>query len=506
MNKKAMLIIMDGWGINGNPKISAIKAANTPFIDSLYLKYPNTVLLTHGEFVGLPDDQMGNSEVGHMNLGAGRVIYQDLMLINKKVQSGELFQNQILLDAFNYAILNNKKVHFLGLVSTGGIHAHLNHLKAIIKMAKDNQVAQSYVHAFTDGRDTDPKSGLDFLLDIEHFCSTTPTKIASICGRYYAMDRDKRWERVKLAYDLLVHQKGERFSSVKDAIEASYQNNITDEFIKPITLTDSSNQPIAKLEQGDVVISFNFRTDRCREITQVLTQQDMPEFQMHKLDLKYITMTVYDEKFNNVKPIYGKENIENSLGEVIEKNNRTQLRIAETEKYPHVTFFFSGGREAVFKGEERILIPSPKVSTYDLQPEMSANEIKDAVIQHIEDVQPDFICLNFANTDMVGHTGVFSAAVKAAQIVDRCVEQVVAKALEKDYCVLLTADHGNADYMVNIDGTPNTAHSKNAVPLFMIDKQLQNTIQPGKLADIAPTILKIMNLPIPEEMDGVPLI
>lgn len=497
---------MDGWGINRNHKNSAIEAANTPFVDSLYLKYSNTALLTHGEYVGLPEDQMGNSEVGHMNIGAGRVIYQDLMLINKKVQTGEIFLNQILIDAFEYAKTHNKKVHFMGLVSNGGIHAHISHLKALIKMAKDHGVENSFVHAFTDGRDTDPKSGLNYLIDLEDFCKATPTKIASICGRYYAMDRDKRWERIKLAYDLLVHQKGDVFSSVKEAIESSYKNGITDEFIKPVVLLDEKNQPITKIEKDDVVIVFNFRTDRCREITTVLTQQDMPEFEMQKLDMNYVTMTIYDEKFKSVKPIYGKENIENSLGEIISKNNLTQLRIAETEKYPHVTFFFSGGREANFEGEERIMIPSPKVATYDLQPQMSANEIKDAVIKNIDEKQPDFICLNFANTDMVGHTGVFSAAVKAAETVDNCVQQVVTKALEKDYCILVTADHGNADYMVNADGTPNTAHTKNIVPFFVIDNEFKGVVQPGKLADIAPTILKIMNLEIPKEMDGNVLI
>jgi 2,3-bisphosphoglycerate-independent phosphoglycerate mutase len=506
VQKKVMLIIMDGWAMNANPKISAIEAANTPFVDSLYLKYPNTGLLTHGEYVGLPEDQMGNSEVGHMNIGAGRVIFQDLMLINKKVQTGEIFQNQILIDAFDYAKAKNKKVHFIGLVSNGGIHAHISHLKAMIKMAKDLGVERSFVHAFTDGRDTDPKSGLDYLLDLEEFCSSTPTKIASICGRYYAMDRDKRWERIKLAYDLLVHQKGDAFTSVKEAIETSYKNEITDEFIKPIILLDKNKQALTKIETDDVVISFNFRTDRCREITTVLSQKDMPEFDMQKLDLHFVTMTIYDEKFKSVKPIYGKENIENSLGEVISKNKLTQLRIAETEKYPHVTFFFSGGREATFDGEERIMIPSPKVATYDLKPEMSANEIKDAVIKNIDEKQPHFICLNFANTDMVGHTGVFSAAIKAAETVDSCVQQVVTKALEKEYCILVTADHGNADYMVNEDGSPNTAHTKNIVPFFVIDNEFKGVVQPGKLADIAPTVLKIMNVKIPKEMDGTVLI
>lgn len=503
---KAMLIIMDGWGINRNPASSAIEAANTPFTDSLYLKYPNTGLLTHGAYVGLPDDQMGNSEVGHMNLGAGRVVYQDLMLINRKVQTGELGENEVLKDAFRYARYHNKKVHFMGLVSDGGIHSHSSHLKALIKAAKDNGIEKSFVHAFTDGRDTDPRSGLTFLADLDEYCKSTPTKIASICGRYYAMDRDKRWERIKLAYDLLLNGTGEKFPDAVSAINASYQNEVTDEFIKPAVIVHENGEPLATIQSDDVVVCFNFRTDRCREITTVLTQQDMPDNGMYTIPLYYVTMTIYDEKFKNVKTIFGKDNIPDSLGEVISKNGLTQLRIAETEKYPHVTFFFSGGREDLFAGEERIMIPSPKVATYDLQPEMSAYEVKDAVIEYIDKQEPHFICLNFANTDMVGHTGVFSAAVKAAETVDACVSQVVTKALEKDYSIFLTADHGNSDYIVNEDGTPNTAHTKNIVPLFLISNHYTNPVQPGKLADIAPTILKVMNLPIPENMDGTVLI
>ena len=497
---------MDGWGINRNPESSAIEAAQTPFVDSLYLKYPNTGLLTHGDYVGLPEDQMGNSEVGHMNLGAGRVVYQDLMLINHKIETGDFFQNHVLLDAFNYAKTNKVNVHFMGLVSDGGIHSHTNHLKALIKCAKDNGIENSFVHAFTDGRDTDPKSGLNFLEDIENYCKNTPTKIATICGRYFAMDRDKRWERIQLAYNLLVNGIGQKYASISDAILASYEKDITDEFIKPIAITSDDGNILSTIKKDDVVICFNFRTDRCREITTVLTQQNMPDFGMQTLPLYYVTMTIYDENFVNVKPIFGKDNLPNTLGEIISKNGLTQLRIAETEKYPHVSFFFSGGREEKFEGEERIMIPSPKVATYDLQPEMSANEIKDAVVKYIDESTPDFICLNFANTDMVGHTGVFSAAVKAAETVDACVQQVVAKALEKDYTVLLTADHGNADYIVNADGSPNTAHTKNIVPLFLISNDFNGTMQPGKLADIAPTILKIMNLDIPEEMNGTVLI
>ncbi len=500
-----MLIIMDGWGINKNPKSSAIEAAATPFTDSLYLKYPNTALMTHGEFVGLPEHQMGNSEVGHMNLGAGRVVYQDLMLINKKVQSGELEKNEVLLAAFDYAKKENKNIHFIGLVSDGGIHSHINHLKALIKSANEQGVQKSFVHAFTDGRDTDPKSGLRFMEDLDEFCASTQTKIASVCGRYYAMDRDKRWERIKLAYDLLVNGKGDNFTSAAEGIKASYTAGVTDEFINPIVITDNTGKAIAHIEMNDVVICFNFRTDRCREITTVLTQQDMPDLDMQTLPLYYVTMTIYDATFTNVKTIFGKDNVANSLGEIISKNGLTQLRIAETEKYPHVTFFFSGGREEVFDGEERIMIPSPKVATYDLQPEMSAYELKDAVVKYIEETTPDFICLNFANTDMVGHTGVFSAAVKAAETVDSCVKDVITKALEKDYAVFLTADHGNADYIVNEDGSPNTSHTKNVVPLFLISNFYKGTMQPGRLADIAPSILKIMNIEIPQEMEGIPL-
>jgi 2,3-bisphosphoglycerate-independent phosphoglycerate mutase len=504
--KKAMLIIMDGWGINRNAQTSAIEAAQTPFIDSLYTQYPNSVLLTHGEYVGLPADQMGNSEVGHMNLGAGRVVYQDLLLINKKVERGEFAESETLNKALEYAKINNKKVHFLGLVSNGGIHSHINHLKALIMLAKEKNTANCFLHAFTDGRDTDPKSGLAFLSDIENFCKNTTTRLASICGRYYAMDRDKRWERIKLAYDLMVHGKGKHFANAADAVNDAYSHNITDEFIHPVVITNEKGEPNATIEPNDVVICFNFRTDRCREITQALTQQNMPEQGMETLPLYYLTMTIYDENFVNVQPIFGKENIAFSLGEVMAANGLTQLRIAETEKYPHVTFFFSGGSEQAFEGEKRIMIPSPKVATYDLQPEMSAYEVKNAAIKYIREKQPHFVCLNFANTDMVGHTGVFEAGIKAAETVNNCVEEVVKTALEHDYAVFLTADHGNADKMINEDGTPNTAHTKNAVPLFLIDNQYKKELRPGKLADIAPTVLYLMQLPIPKEMEGNVLI
>lgn len=500
-NKKAMLVIMDGWGINPDPSKSAIAAAKTPFIDSLYEKYPNSTLLTHGEHVGLPDDQMGNSEVGHMNLGAGRIVWQDLLLISKKIESGEFFSNPVLLKAFETAKNSNKNLHLIGLVSDGGIHSHIEHLKALIGMAAEHGVANTVVHAFTDGRDTDPKSGLAFLQDLSNFIADKPCKIASVCGRYYAMDRDKRWERVKKAYDLLVNAEGEKFESAVEAIQASYDKGITDEFILPTVITDEKGNT-TNIQEGDVVIAFNFRTDRCREITQVLTQTDMPEFGMKKLALNYITMTIYDEKFTNVEVVYGKDCLSNTLGEVIANNGRTQLRIAETEKYPHVTFFFSGGREVPFEGESRILINSPKVATYDLQPEMSAFEIKDALLEKMKADAPEFICLNFANTDMVGHTGVFSAGIKAAETVDACVKAVVEQALSQDYMVFLTADHGNADLMVNPDGSPNTAHTKNLVPLFVIDNNYRNLVKNGKLADIAPSILHAMQLSVPAEMNG----
>ena len=493
---------MDGWGIEKDPSISAIAAASTPFTDSLYRQFPHTTLKTFGEHVGLPDDQMGNSEVGHMNLGAGRIVWQDLLLIDKQIESGDFFRNKALSDAFQYAVAQDKPVHFFGLVSEGGVHSHVRHLEALVKMAADHGVKRSYIHAFTDGRDTDPKSGLPVIRALENFIQDTPTRIASVCGRYFAMDRDKRWERVKKAYDLLIHGKGEHATSAAEALQSSYNQNITDEFVEPAAILNKDGKPIATIQPGDVVISFNFRTDRCREITQVLTQKDMPDWEMSMLPLYYLTMTIYDESYRDVKVAYGKDVIPNTLGEVISKNGLTQLRMAETEKYPHVTFFFSGGREQPFPGEERIMVNSPKVATYDLQPEMSALEVKEKCIAKIKADQPDFICLNFANTDMVGHTGVFSAAMKAAETVDACVKEVVETALPLGYHIFVTADHGNADCMVNPDGSPNTAHSKNLVPLFYLHHSDKRQIQSGKLADIAPTILSAMGLPIPSEMTG----
>ena len=498
-DKKVILIIMDGWGLGKNKNSDAIQHANTPFVSSLYAKYPNTTLVTCGEDVGLPQGQMGNSEVGHLNLGAGRIVYQELQRIHVAIKTGEFANNQVLKNAIQYAKQNNKPLHLIGLVSDGGVHSHINHVKALISLCKEEGLTNVLVHAFTDGRDTDPKSGLGFLTDLQNHVNETVGEIASITGRYYAMDRDKRWERVKLAYDALVHGTGLHTNDVLGAVKKSYEEGVTDEFIKPIINSNSKN---TKIKNDDVVICFNFRTDRCREITDVLTQTDRPEFDMKKLDLHYTTMTQYDHSFKNVQVVFENDDLKNTLGEILEQNNKSQIRIAETEKYPHVSFFFSGGREVPFKGEERIMIPSPKVATYDLQPEMSAVDVTNAIVSEISKKSADFICLNFANADMVGHTGVWEAIIKAVETVDKCVEKVVTAALQNDYAVFLTADHGNADYAINEDGTPNTAHTLNLVPLFLIDKEWKGNIKPGKLGDIAPTILTLMGLPIPTEMTG----
>lgn len=498
-------MILDGWGKSPDPKVSAIAQANTPFVDSLYTQYPNADLLTDGMNVGLPEGQMGNSEVGHMNLGAGRIVYQDLAKINKAVKEDTLKNEDVLKAAFDYAKTNKKPIHFLGLLSDGGVHSHIDHLKALIKAAEESGVEKSFVHAFTDGRDVDPKSGKGFLVDLVNFCSDKKTKLASVIGRYYAMDRDKRWERVKLAYDVVVNAEGEKTQDIGQAMQKSYDEGVTDEFIKPLVLTDALAQPLAKIQPGDVVIFFNFRTDRGRELTQALSQQDFHEQNMHKMDLYYVTMTNYDESFKGVKVIYDKENIKDTLGEVLSKNGKKQIRIAETEKYPHVTFFFNGGREEPFEGEQRILCPSPKVATYDLQPEMSAYEIRDAIIPELKKGSVDFVCLNFANPDMVGHTGVMSAAIKACETVDECARDVVTAGLENGYSTIVIADHGNCDTMVNPDGSPNTAHTTNPVPLILVDKDLKE-IKDGVLGDIAPTILKLMGVPQPEAMTQKPLV
>ncbi len=499
MNKKVILMILDGWGKSPDPKVSAIDHAHTPFIDSLYAKYPNANLRTDGLHVGLPEGQMGNSEVGHMNLGAGRIVYQDLVKINLAVKNNTLAQEPALIAAFNHAKTHNKPIHFLGLVSDGGVHSHINHLKGLVTAAETSGVKESYIHAFTDGRDVDPKSGYGFITELEEFIVNKPTKIATITGRYYAMDRDKRWDRVKLAYDALVKGIGEASKNALKSIQRSYDNNVTDEFIKPIVMVDKNNQPLAKISEGDVVIFFNFRTDRGRQLTEALTQQDFHEQNMHKLNLYYVTMTNYDETFKNIHVVYNKDNLTDTLGEVLEKNHKTQIRIAETEKYPHVTFFFSGGRETVFNGETRILRHSPKVATYDLKPEMSAYELTDALIPEIKKAEVDFVCLNFANGDMVGHTGVMEAAIKACEAVDICVNKIVTTALEHNYTTILIADHGNCETMINPDGSPNTAHTTNPVPIILIDKDLK-TIKDGVLGDIAPTILKLMGIEQPKKM------
>jgi 2,3-bisphosphoglycerate-independent phosphoglycerate mutase len=495
-------MILDGWGIAKNKKVSAIDQAKTPFMDSLYSKYANSRLEASGLSVGLPEGQMGNSEVGHMNIGAGRVVYQDLVRVNKAIEDRELDQNEVLTAAFDYAGKNGKNVHFIGLLSDGGVHSHIEHLKGLVTIAHNQGVRNLFIHAFMDGRDTDPKSGLSYLKDLSAHLRKTSGQIATVIGRYFAMDRDKRWERVKLAYDLLVNGTGEETKDIYATVQKSYDKNVTDEFIQPIVVTGQNDQPLATIKEGDVVLCFNFRTDRGREITQVLTQQDFPEQGMKKLKLYYITLTNYDESFKNVKTIFEKDNLEKTLGEVVADAGKKQIRIAETEKYPHVTFFFSGGRELPFNGESRILCPSPKVATYDLQPEMSANEIKEKIIDELNKKEVDFVCLNFANPDMVGHTGVFEAAVKACETVDHCAQRVTETALKNGYSTIIIADHGNADMMVNEDGTPNTAHTTNLVPCILVDETYRGTLKDGKLGDLAPTILKLMGLTPPKQMTG----
>ena len=523
MNKKVILLILDGWGIPLKPEVSAIEAAHTPFMNSLYPKYPNSTLEASGLAVGLPAGQMGNSEVGHMNLGAGRVVYQDLVKVNKAVEEHTLDQEPVLVGALNYAKTNGKKVHFIGLVSDGGVHAHIDHLNGLLSIAHAHNLPDVFVHAFTDGRDTDPKGGIGYLTDVQNHMAKTTGQIASVTGRYYAMDRDNRWERVKVVYDAMVHGEGKKVApaDITKVLQESYDADVTDEFIKPIIATNPDGSPVAIIENGDVVLCFNFRTDRGREITQALTQKDFPEQGMKKLDLKYITMTNYDSEFVGVQVIFDKDNLEKTLGEVVAEAGRKQIRIAETEKYPHVTFFFSGGREEPFPGEKRLLCPSPKemtiydekgepttipVKTYDQKPEMAAYDIRDAILPELESEEPDFICLNFANTDMVGHTGVFEAVVKAAETADACAKAVTETGLAHGYTTIIIADHGNAEFMTNADGTPNTAHTTNLVPCILVDKDYHPALNDGKLADIAPTILQLMGIPQPPEMGGVSLI
>ncbi len=508
MSKKAILAILDGWGLGSDPKVSALDQAATPFMDSLFQKFPHTTLEASGLAVGLPFGQMGNSEVGHMNLGAGRVVYQNLVKLNMAVDNNTLANESEITKAFEYAKNNNKSIHFIGLCSDGGVHSHINHLKGLLTAAKDFGIENKvYVHAFTDGRDCDPLSGKGFINDLLNHMHQTVGELASVVGRYYAMDRDRRWERVKLAYDVMVNGVGTQTHDVLQAIQNSYDEGVTDEFIKPIVCLNEENKPVAEIKNDDVVFCFNFRTDRGREITEVLFQQDFPEFGMHKLNLYYVTLTNYDKGFNNVHVVFDESVLESTMGEVLEKNGKSQIRVAETEKYPHVTFFFSGGREEPFLQEKRILCPSPKdVPTYDLKPEMSAYDITKNILPEIENETVDFICLNFANTDMVGHTGVFEAAVKAAETVDSCIEQVATAAYNHGYTVFILADHGNSDVMVNPDGTPNTQHSTNLVPLIVMDKDRTWNLKPGKLGDVAPSILTAMEVPVPEKMTGDVLI
>ena len=492
-------MILDGWGITQDPKVSAIYNAKTPFINGLYNKYPNAELRTDGEHVGLPEGQMGNSEVGHMNLGAGRIVYQNLARINKAVKEKTLGQEKVLIDTFKYAKENNKNVHLLGLVSNGGIHAHIDHLKGILDVAKENEVDNIFLHAFTDGRDCDPKSGTYFINEVQEYMKESTGELATVTGRYYAMDRDNRWDRVKTAYDGIVNAIGLKTRDILGTINKNYEKGLTDEFHKPIILTNEDGSPKAQIKEGDAIIFFNYRTDRGRELTNALSQNDFPEFGMRKLNLYYTTMTLYDASFKGINVIYNTDNIKNTLGEVLSVAGKKQIRIAETEKYPHVTFFFSGGQEAPFEGESRILRNSPKVATYDLKPEMSAYELKDALCKDLEKGEADFVCLNFANGDMVGHTGIMEAAIKACEAVDECAKAVIETGLANGYSILLIADHGNCETMMNPDGSPHTAHTTNPVPFILIDEEIQS-IKSGILGDIAPTILELMGVEQPKEM------
>lgn len=503
--KKAMLLILDGWGKGNHSKGDIISQAATPNMDRFEKEYPSSQLLTCGEDVGLPAGQMGNSEVGHLNIGAGRVIYQDLVRINRAIKDNSISTNDTIVNAFSYAKSNNKSVHFIGLIGPGGVHAMSKHLIKLCSITKDFDLKKVFIHALTDGRDTDPKSGLGFMQDLLEGIENSDARIASLVGRYYTMDRDKRWERIRKGYDLMVSGKGKPYTDVLQAINDSYALNITDEFIEPIVIVDESGNPLGTIKEGDVVFCFNFRTDRLRQITTVLTQEDMPDQGMKTIPLHYVTMTTYDENFKGVNVVFRKQNVNNTLGEVVSKSGLKQIRIAETEKYAHVTFFFNGGREEEFIGERRILIPSPKVATYDLKPEMSAPEVTEAILPELDKAEAGFICLNFANGDMVGHTGIYAAIEKAVETVDKCVGRIVEKAKKNGYTVMIIADHGNADNAVNEDGSPNTAHSLNPVPCILISEEYKS-IEEGILADVAPTLLSVMGLPIPDEMTGKVLV
>ena len=506
MSKKVILMILDGWGIADVKESSAICKANTGFIDSLYKKYPNSQLGTSGMQVGLPEGQMGNSEVGHMNLGAGRIVYQDLVKINLAVKDKSINNEKVLVEAFEYAKRNNKKVHFTGLLSNGGVHSHIDHLKGLISATQDAGLKDVFVHGFMDGRDVDPKSGKGFVEELENFMEGTTAQLATLIGRFYAMDRDKRWERVKEAYDVMVNGTGDKFSNGVEAMTASYANEKFDEFVRPTVLTDANGDARGKIEEGDVVFMFNYRTDRGREISEVLCQKDFPDFDMKALDLYFVTMTNYDESFKNVHVLYDKENVKETLGEIVSGLGKKQIRIAETEKYAHVTFFFNGGRELPFENEKRILVSSPKVATYDLKPEMSAAEVADKLLPELDKQEAELVVLNFANSDMVGHTGIFSAAMKAVEAVDKQVERVIETALKNDYTTLILADHGNSDFMVNADGSPNTAHTTNPVPFIVVSNDFKGEVKNGILADVAPTILELMGITKPELMERESLI
>jgi len=503
--KKTILIILDGWGIGNKSKSDVIWNAKTPNIDRLTKQYPNSTLLSCGEDVGLPEGQMGNSEVGHLNIGAGRVVYQDLVRINKSIKNNSISENKTLIEAFQYAKNKNKAVHFIGLIGPGGVHSMSKHLMKLCDLTKDHELKKVYIHALTDGRDTDPRSGYGFIKEIVNHLKTSNGKFASLIGRYYTMDRDKRWERISKGYNLMVNGEGKPCSDILQAVKESYANGITDEFIEPVVLVDEDGKPVGKIEKDDVVICFNFRTDRLRQITTALTQKNLPEFGMKNIPLHYLTLTTYDESFKGIKVVFEKQNVNHTLGKVISENGLTQIRIAETEKYAHVTFFFNGGQEDEFIGEERILISSPRVATYDLKPEMSAPEVAESIVAELNKSSAEFVCLNFANGDMVGHTGIYTAIEKAVETVDACVGKVVVAAQKNGYTAMIIADHGNADFAVNDDGSPNTAHSLNPVPCILVDEEIKD-IKDGILADVAPTILKIMGLPIPEEMTGKVLI